>query len=70
MDLTGGVEESAMTEIDYYRRRIEEELAAAERAEDPDIAQLHRDMAEQYRQHMQMELDDSQGPSNLSRDPA
>lgn len=33
----------------YYRNRIEEELAAAERADDPSVANIHRDLARRYR---------------------
>ena len=44
----GGV---AMTNqnIEYYRRRAEEELAAAEQASDTAIAQIHNEMARRYR---------------------
>ena len=35
--------------LDYYRRRAEEEQAAAEQAGHPSIAQVHRDMARLYR---------------------
>ena len=35
--------------LDYYRQRADEEQAAAERAVDPAIAQIHRDMAQRYR---------------------
>ena len=35
--------------LDYYRRRAEEELAAAERASDTAIAQIHNEMARRYR---------------------
>lgn len=35
--------------LDYYRQRADEELAAAERAVDPAIAQIHHDMAQRYR---------------------
>lgn len=38
--------------LNYYRQRADEELAAAERAADPSIAQIHRDMAERYRDLM------------------
>jgi hypothetical protein len=33
----------------YYRRRLEDELAAAERANSPDTANIHLDMANRYR---------------------
>ena len=33
----------------YYRRRIEEELAAANVADSQTSAQIHRDMARRYR---------------------
>jgi hypothetical protein len=36
----------------FYRRRIEEESAAASSAVDPDIAQIHRQIAQQYRERM------------------
>ena len=34
----------------YYRRRVEEELAAAERASDPAVASIHRELARRYRE--------------------
>ena len=33
----------------YYRQRADEELAMADRAGDPGIAQIHREMARRYR---------------------
>ena len=39
----------------YYRRRVEEEYGAAERAEDPAIAQIHREMARRYREKLSKE---------------
>ena len=33
----------------YYLRRAEEEQAAAERATNPAISQIHRDLARRYR---------------------
>jgi hypothetical protein len=33
----------------FYQRRLEAELSAAESASDPSVAQIHRDMAERYR---------------------
>ena len=35
--------------LEYYRYRAEEELAAAAIAGDPSIAQIHREMAQRYR---------------------
>lgn len=32
----------------YYQSRLEAELEAADRADDPSIAQIHRDMADRY----------------------
>jgi hypothetical protein len=37
----------------YYLRRIEEELGAAERASDPAVAMIHRELAERYRAILQ-----------------
>lgn len=34
--------------LDYYRRRAEEELAAAEQASDAAIAQIHNELARRY----------------------
>jgi hypothetical protein len=33
----------------FYQRRLEAELSAAESASDPSVAQIHRDLAERYR---------------------
>jgi hypothetical protein len=33
----------------YYRKRLEEELAAAARSEDPSISIIHLEMARRYR---------------------
>ena len=38
-----------MQNLDYYRHRADEELAAAESAGDPAIALIHREMARRYR---------------------
>lgn len=39
-----------MTDNDlYYRQRIDEELAAADAADDAAISRIHHDMAERYR---------------------
>jgi hypothetical protein len=35
--------------LNYYRHRADEELAAAERAVEPSIAQIHCEMAQRYR---------------------
>ena len=42
---------SVMTDrnLNYYMRRAEEELAAADRAGDPAISNIHREMARLYR---------------------
>jgi len=48
-----------MIETDnYYRRRIEEELAAAARSEDPSISQIHLEMARRYREILGSEADE------------
>ena len=39
----------------YHRQRIEEELAAAERAQDPAIARIHLEMAQRYRDKIDLE---------------
>ena len=39
-----------MSNDEYYRLRLEEELKAAESAPDASIAQIHREMAERYRE--------------------
>lgn len=36
-------------DLDYFRHRADEELEAAERADDPAIAHIHLEMANQYR---------------------
>lgn len=36
--------------FDYYRQRAEQELAAADRAGDPAIAHIHRQLARRYRE--------------------
>jgi hypothetical protein len=41
---------------DYYRRRMEEELAAAERSGDPAISGIHREMAARYRDMLSLQL--------------
>lgn len=43
----------------YYRKRIAEELAAADSADDPEIAQIHRDMAQLYLDRLNPESDGS-----------
>jgi hypothetical protein len=35
--------------VEYYRHRMEEELAAADGADDISVAQIHRAMADGYR---------------------
>jgi len=40
----------------YYRLRLEEELAAVERASDPVIANVHREMAQRYKQMLEISL--------------
>lgn len=45
-----------MTDNDYYRRRIAEELAAAEAAAHSSISNIHREMAEEYRRKLQARL--------------
>ena len=34
--------------MEYYGQRADEELAAAERAVDPSVPQIHREMAQRY----------------------
>ena len=41
---------------DYYRRRMEEELAAAEQSGDPAISSIHREMAARYRDMLSLPL--------------
>ena len=36
------------SDSDYFRRRADEEMAAAERASDPRARQIHIDLAERY----------------------
>ena len=36
-------------DLNYYRQRAGEELAAAKQAHDSSIAQIHREMAQRYR---------------------
>jgi hypothetical protein len=40
----------------YYRLRLEDELAAIERATDPAIANVHREMAQRYKQMLEISL--------------
>jgi hypothetical protein len=40
----------------YYRQRIEEEMAAAEQAGDPSISSIHREMARRYRDMLDTRL--------------
>ena len=40
----------------YYRRRIEEELAAAEQASDPAVSQIHHEFAQRYREMLGAKL--------------
>lgn len=42
--------------VDYYRQRADEESAAAERAGDPAIAEIHREMAQLYRDLLSQEI--------------
>ena len=42
---------------DYYRRRIEEELAAAETASDAAISQIHLEMAKRYLEELDTDPD-------------
>lgn len=39
---------SERNESDYYARRAEAERLLAEKATDPSVARLHREMAERY----------------------
>lgn len=50
-----------MSDTQYYQLRFEAELEAADRADDPSIAQIHRDMAGRY--HDLMNGDAAQNPS-------
>ena len=36
-------------DLNYYRQRADEELAAAQQADDSSIAQIHCEMAQRYR---------------------
>ena len=40
----------------YYRRRIEEELAAAKAADRSEIAVIHRELASRYREMLETRL--------------
>jgi hypothetical protein len=53
--------------IAYYSRRIEEELAAADRAEQMSTAQIHRDMAQLYRDLLDSEGRRQDGVADASR---
>lgn len=53
--------------LDYYRLRADEELAAAERAGDPAIAQIHRHMAQRYRDMLKDESDRPNGAATLAQ---
>ena len=44
-----------MMDNDYYRQRVEEELAAADSANDAGVSQIHLDMAELYRDLLRAE---------------
>lgn len=47
-----------MSESDnYYRERIAQELAAAERSADPAISQIHREMARHYSDKLDAQSD-------------
>lgn len=50
----------------YYRRRIEEELAAAERSIDPSISQIHREMAQRYRDMLASETNRANGDATMA----
>ena len=42
-----------MSESDsYFRKRVDDELAAAERSADPSISEIHREMAQRYRDRL------------------
>jgi len=43
--------------VNYYRQRADEEMAAAERCSDSSIAQIHREMAQRYRALINPETD-------------
>ena len=56
-----------MTETDnYYRRRIQEELAAAERAADASVSQIHREMARRYRDMLTIGAEMANGDSVMA----
>lgn len=40
----------------YYRLRLAEELVASERAGDPVIANVHRELAQRYKQMLEISL--------------
>jgi hypothetical protein len=57
-----------MIETDaYYRRRFEEELAAATYAEDPSISRIHLEMARRYRDMLGSEADKLSGAAAAER---
>ena len=46
--------------VEYYQHRLETELAAADRAKDASVQQIHRALADRYRQLLS-ELGDQAG---------
>ena len=62
---TGGDAMSTQN-LEYYRHRAEEELAAAATTREPGIAQIHREMAQRYRVLLPDDVsaaEDSGGPN-------
>ena len=53
--------------IAYYRRRIDEELAAAMDARGPGAAQIHRDMAQLYQDMLDSQIGGISDTENMPR---
>ena len=53
---------SDVNEIDYYRRRAEQERALAQSAASPSVQAIHRDMANRYAELAQDNLAISERP--------
>jgi hypothetical protein len=50
-----------MSDVAYYRARMEEELAAAGRALDPNVARAHQAMAQAYAARVEVLAADGDG---------
>ena len=55
--------------VNYYRQRIDEELVAAQAADNEVISLIHRDMAQRYRDLLGVELPKGKTP-NVGSGPA